>query len=38
VDGLFTVRGTGLKAGDLITARVLDSDGVDLVGEMVAGP
>jgi ribosomal protein S12 methylthiotransferase RimO len=38
VDGLFTVRGTGLKAGDLITARVLDSDGVDLVGEMVTGP
>ncbi|MEO5873908.1 MAG: 30S ribosomal protein S12 methylthiotransferase RimO [Streptosporangiaceae bacterium] len=35
VDGLFTVRGAGLKAGDLVTARVLDSDGVDLVGELV---
>ena len=35
VDGTTLVRGTGLRIGDIVTAVVVDTDGVDLVADLV---
>ena len=37
VDGTTEVIATGLTAGDMVPVRVTDSDGVDLMGQPVAG-
>ncbi|MFG1999553.1 30S ribosomal protein S12 methylthiotransferase RimO [Spirillospora sp. NPDC048911] len=34
VDGTVLVRGSGLSLGDIVTATVVDSDGVDLVADV----
>ncbi|GAB2807442.1 30S ribosomal protein S12 methylthiotransferase RimO [Actinocorallia aurea] len=37
VDGATTVRGAGLAVGDLVTAVITDTEGVDLYGDLVSG-
>jgi tRNA A37 methylthiotransferase MiaB len=37
VDGGTTVRGTGLRVGDIVRARVVASDGADLVADVDRG-
>ncbi len=38
VDGTVTVRGTGPAVGDLVTVRVADSEGVDLIASLEHAP
>ncbi|MCU1674505.1 MAG: rimO [Frankiales bacterium] len=38
VDGTTLVRGEGLRVGDLVTAVVVDTEGVDLVADLVRSP
>lgn len=38
VDGETTVHGAGLRVGDLVLAKVVASQGVDLVAETLGGP
>ncbi len=38
VDGTTSVQGIGMRIGDLVTARVVGSDGVDLIAQLVDLP
>ncbi len=38
VDGTTSVQGIGMRVGDLVTARVVGSDGVDLIAQLVDLP
>ncbi len=38
VDGTTSVQGIGMRVGDLVTARVVGSDGVDLISQLVDLP
>ncbi len=38
VDGTTSVQGIGMRVGDLVTARVVGTDGVDLIAQLVQLP